>query len=417
MLLKRLLPIAIFAGLIAIAALILENPPQAQRGGPPTGPRMVVEVESVKRGPYAIAVQSYGTVQPRTQSMLVAQVSGQIVDVEPAFRPGGFFQADDVLVTIDPRDYDANVKIAEATLMDAAQVAAQEQARSEQALIDWERLGGGEPPSDLVLRKPQLAAAEARVASARSALAKARLEFERTVIRAPFAGRLLRQLVDRGQVVNNGAQLAEIFASDYVEVRLPIRNSDLPYVDLPESGNAAQPAVTFASELGDVRYEGRIVRTESAIDTSSRQLHVIAQIDDPFGLESAVNERPIKIGEYVTAEIKGREMRSALVIPSAVIYQNTYVYVVEDDVLQRRDVIVDWQNGRDAIIRSGLETNDQLVTTALGQVSSGTRVQIADSTRRPPPRRVSDSPFEGGSSRSTPRGDAPEPLTDGGEES
>lgn len=199
MLLKALLPVAILAVLITIAALILGNPPQAQRGGPPEGPRMVVDVEEVRRGPYAIAVQSYGTVQPRTQSMLVAQVSGQIVNVESAFRPGGFFRANDILVTIDPRDYDADVKIAEANLMDAIQAETQEQARAEQALIDWERLGGGEPPSDLVLRKPQLAAATARAASARSALAKARLDLERTVIRAPFDGRLLRQLVDRAK--------------------------------------------------------------------------------------------------------------------------------------------------------------------------------------------------------------------------
>lgn len=400
MLLKALLPVAILAVLITIAALILGNPPQAQRGGPPEGPRMVVDVEEVRRGPYAIAVQSYGTVQPRTQSMLVAQVSGQIVNVESAFRPGGFFRANDILVTIDPRDYDADVKIAEANLMDAIQAETQEQARAEQALIDWERLGGGEPPSDLVLRKPQLAAATARAASARSALAKARLDLERTVIRAPFDGRLLRQLVDRGQVVNNGAQLAEIFATDYVEVRLPIRNSDLPYVDLPESESATQPTVTFASELGDVRFEGRIVRTESAIDTNSRQLHVIAQIDDPFRLASDANERPIKIGEYVTAVVQGRELRSALVIPSAAIYQNTYVYVVEESVLQRRNVEVDWQNGRDAIIGSGLESGDQLVTTALGQVSSGTRVQIAGVSNRPPARRGADSPFEGERARS-----------------
>lgn len=127
---------------------------------------------------------------------------------------------------------------------------------------------------------------------------------------------------------------------------------------------------------------------------------MIAQIDDPFRLASDANERPIKIGEYVTAVVQGRELRSALVIPSAAIYQNTYVYVVEESVLQRRNVEVDWQNGRDAIIGSGLESGDQLVTTALGQVSSGTRVQIAGVSNRPPARRGADSPFEGERARS-----------------
>ena len=375
-------PLVILLVLIGAGYLILSNPPSVERRGPPDGPATVVEVTPVQARSFSIDVPSYGTVAPRTQSALVAQVNGQIISVADNFRPGGFFSAGDALLTIDGRDYEADVMIAEASLMDALQVEAQERARSEQALQDWQRLSdAGEEPSDLVLRKPQLQAAKARVASAQSNLTKAKLDLERTIIRAPFDGRLLTKSVDVGQVVNMGTPLAEIYATDYVEVRLPIKNADLNFVDLPEAADDPQPSVALRSELGDeMNWSGRIVRTEGAIDTQSRQLHVVAQIDNPF--RHAGGQRPLKIGEYVTATIAGRTLPRALVIPNETIYQNSYVYLVDEGVLRRQEVVIQWQNHAVSIISQGLRAGDQLVTTPLGQVTSGTRVRLANA--RPP---------------------------------
>ena len=378
---KRFLPLLIFVVLAGVAMLLALNPPEAQRRGPPDGPQTVVDVVSITATDYQIKVSSYGNVAPRTQSLLVAQISGQITQINPNFRPGGFFKQDEELVTIDPRDYQANVDIAAATLMDALQAEAQERARSDQAKIDWDRLGNAdEAPSDLVLRIPQLEAAKARVASARSNLKKAELNLERTRIRAPFDGRVLQQLVDVGQVVSAGSQLAEVYATDYVEVRLPIRNADLPFVDLPESPADTLPTVTLQSELGTMtQWRGQIVRTEGAIDAVSRQLHVVAQIAKPFNR----SDRPLKIGEYVTAVIDGRRLKSAIVIPIATIYQNSYVYVVEDNqYLLRREIDIAWQNGVEAVVSGGLSAGDTLVTTPLGQVTSGTRVRVNNGAAR-----------------------------------
>ena len=377
-LLRRLLPVGILAVLATAGLAILRNPPEMDRSGLPEGPRMLVETLAVVAADYPMRIQSYGAVAPRTRSMLVAQVGGQIQSIAPSFRPGGFFAAADILLNIDPRDYDADVQIAEAALMDAMQAEAQEAARAEQALFDWQRLGGGEPASELVLRRPQLEAARGRVTSARAALTKAQLDLQRTALRAPYNGRVLRQLVDVGQVVNSGAQLAEVYATDYVEIRLPLRNSDLPFIDLPEIGHSAQPAVTIRSDLGgDGHWEGLIVRTEGAIDERSSQLHVVAQIDDPFGLDGQRDARPLKIGQYVTAEIAGNVQRGSIVVPADAIYQNSYVYVVEEGLLQRREVRVAWQNDADALIASGLNAGDALVVTSLGQVYSGTPVRMA----------------------------------------
>ncbi len=392
---RRLAPLVILAVLAGFGILLLVNPPGLERGGPPAGPQTVVETLTVEPQDYRVQISSFGTVQPRTQSALVAQVRGQIVAIQPSFRPGGFFSAGDALVTIDPRDYEADVKIAEAALMDALQGEAQEAARSEQALVDWRRLGeAGEVPSDLVLRKPQLLAARARVISARSALTKAKLDLERTQVQAPFDGRVLTQQVDVGQVVTMGAPLAEVFATDYVEVRLPLRNADLAFVNLPEASGARPLPVTLHSNLGEATsWRGQIVRTEGAIDETARQLHVVAQINDPFGIAGAQAasppeplERPLKIGEYVTAEITGKRVAGALVIPSEAIYQNAYVYVVEQGRLQRRPIEIAWQNGVDSLVASGLVVGDALVMTPLGQVISGTAVRIAEAGGGPTPR-------------------------------
>ncbi len=378
---RFIFPILILGGLALLGQEIMDNPPEAERMTRKSGPLMSVEVMQINREPYQINIQSYGILQPRTQSMLIAQVAGQVISINPSLREGGFFEKGDELLKIDPRDYTADVKIAEALLMDARQSLSEENARSEQALRDWNRLGKKGEPSDLVLRKPQLIAAEARVISARSALTKARLSLERTKIIAPYAGRVMSKMVDVGQVVSSNSNLAEVYASEYVEVRLPLRNRDLAYIQLPESYRFEEenpvegPEVIIYSELGgNQNWLGRVVRTESTIDDAARQLHVVAKIDRPFD-KNETGKSPLKIGQYVTAELKGNLMQDALVIPNRTIYQGSYVYIVEDGTLQRRDINIAWQNDKYALIGNGLEEGDKLVLTSLGQVTSGVRVE------------------------------------------
>ncbi|MFC1688612.1 efflux RND transporter periplasmic adaptor subunit [Pseudomonadota bacterium] len=378
---KILAPLIIIGLLLAVAAGIRSNPPEPPQRFNPGQRAIAVTAAPIQLQDYRIELESYGSVQPRTQTTLTAQVSGQIVFVNPNIRDGGFFDKGDVLVSIDPRDYRANVQIAQAGLMDARQTLADASARSEQAREDWEMLGNKGTPPDLVLRLPQLEAAKAGVLSAEATLQKANLELERTNIVAPFAGRVLQQVADIGQVVSPSSDVAVIYATDYVEVRLPIRNRDLEFVDLPVMyrdiviNETAIPAQIISDLVGRAVWDARLVRTEGAIDQTARQLHVVAQIDDPFARRD--DDRPqLKIGQYVTARLAGHTLRDVLVIPNAAIYQGSYVYIVEDDILQRRDVEIAWQNDRDAIIRSGLEDGEILVTTPLGQVTSGVRVSM-----------------------------------------
>lgn len=275
----------------------------------------------------------------------------------------------------------AEQKIAQASLMFAKQGLLEEQARVEQALVNWKRLANGNKPSALVLREPQLEAAKAQVLSAQAQLEKTDLALERSQIVAPYSGRILKKYVDLGQVVSVNTQLADIYATDVLEIRLPIKNKDLGFMVFPEAfrnnnHKIADTSVSLTSELiGVQKWQGTVVRTESAIDTDSQQLYVVAHIKKPFDISH--NQKPsIKIGQYLTANIKGKHVENAIVIPNSAIYQGSYVYVVEQDVLKRKDITVSWQNSTDAIIATGLNFKDNLVITPLGQVSSGTRVKV-----------------------------------------
>ncbi|WP_228768527.1 efflux RND transporter periplasmic adaptor subunit [Shewanella sp. TC10] len=400
---KYLVPVAIIAAVVIAIALITSNPPTSKRGGKKPSANVTVEALQIQLQDYQIEVSSFGVVKPRTQSSLVTQASGQILSINSKFREGGFFKKGDVLVQLDDRDYLAEVKITQAGLLQAQQGLQEEQARVEQALIDWKRLGNGREPTDLVLRKPQLAAAQASMLSNQAQLDKALLALERTKIVAPFDGRILEKNVDVGRVVSTNAELATIYATDYVEIRLPINNKDLALVDLPEQGKRAVAPVQFESDLiGSQNWQGQLDRTEGAIDSSSQQLYVVAQIDEPFSYQSQ-KQMPLKIGQYLTAKIEGKVLKGAIVIPTKSIYQGSYVYVVEDGKLLRKEVTTLWRNSQDAVISSGLQADDNLVTTSLGQVSSGTPVSIAGAAK--PMRASSENRPENANKNKPPRGE------------
>lgn len=380
---RKLLPVAVLVTFIGAAYVITSNPPTSKRSKPSSKPQLMVEAQTIAKRDIALKLSSYGTVKPRTQSMLLPQVAGQINSISANFREGGFFEKGDVLVEIDSRDYQVEIKIAQASLFSAKQALSEEQARVEQALQDWQRLGNSEQAPDLVLRKPQLMAAQANVLSAEASLSKAELALERTKIIAPFSGRILTKFVDLGQVVSSNTQLAEIYATDYVEVRLPIKNNDLPFIALPESNRynkalvSAQPDVTITSDISvKQQWFGKVVRTEGAFDQNSQQLFVVAHIDDPYGINND-SVIPIKIGQYVSAQIIGKPLQQVLIIPNKAIYQGSYVYLVKNNALLRQAVEIAWQNDEFALIKSGLSAGEKLVLTPLGQVTSGTIVEIS----------------------------------------
>ena len=379
---RRFLPLFLILFFTGATSLVVYFKPDARKRSLPPVPIISVETQTINPRQYRVLINSFGRIEPRTQGQMVAQVSGQIIEVSPNFRDGGFFEQGEVLVSIDPRDYRIQVDIAAAELANAKVTYAEEQVLAEQAINDRKILHNQGVASDFALHIPQLAAAKSQIAAANAKLEQARLDVERTRIRAPYSGRILSKSSDIGDVISANTVLAKIYATDLVEVRLPIKNSELPFIDLPEptksgSGSSTtQPSATIINRLGAAaqQWQAFLVQAAGAIDEQSQQLLVTAQIDHPYAIDDS-RRRPLKIGQYVTAEIEGKTIADAMVIPNAAIYQGSYVYLFKDGVLERRDIKIAWQNSREALIKHGISPGEQLVLTPLGRVSSGTPVK------------------------------------------
>ena len=379
--LKALLPaVVILAAAGGLASWMFKNKIEAESKEPIESVTRVQFVE-VSTQSYKVVLATTGEVRPRTQTTLIPQVAGEILEVSPNFRNGGFFKAEEVLLVLDDRDYVAAETEASATLAQAEATYKLEQARSQQALASWKDLGRGGEPSELAMRKPQLAQAKAESEAASARLARARRDLARTKITAPYAGYVRQNLVDLGQFVTMGTPLGEIFAIDYVEVRLSLDPSDLKFIDLPESYRSAETAEKFQakvelrdSNIPDAMWEGTIIRAEGEFDARSRKLFVIAQVDDPYSLNE-VGRPPLKVGQFVKAEIVGKELQDVFVIPERAVRFGKEIKVIdENNKISFREVTVVWSDLPDLVVRDGLVDGDRICLTTLPFAVEGTSV-------------------------------------------
>jgi len=263
---------------------------------------------------------------------------------------------------------------------------AQEKAQAAVARREWKRLGEGDP-SPLTSRELFVRQANASVEAARAAVARAEKNLERTALTAPFAGRVLAKNVDLGQYVPPGAAVARIQAIDAVEVRLPLSEEDVAFLDLPmEPGaSAVQPDVLLSAEIGgrEHRWTGRIVRTEAEIDPRSRLLYAVAQVLDPYRrLPGAAGDAPLETGRFVRARITGRPAHGVFVIPRAALRGRDRVLVVDaQDKLHIRRVQVLRLQAEDAVIGDGLREGEHLCTSPVETPVEGMNVRTVPGER------------------------------------
>ena len=377
---RIIIPIVVVSLAAWVYYVLVANPPEVKRF---TAPPNILSVEATRLQPadYQVRVTSQGTVRARTESTLIPRVSGPILSIAPAFRNGGFFEEGDLLAQIDPADYESAVVVAKATLKQAEAALEIERAQSEQARENWKKLGQGDP-SPLVLREPQLAEAAANAASAKARLDLAQRDLERTRIIAPYSGRVLTNQVDVGQFVSPGTPLARVFAVDYVEVRLPLTDEQAALVDLPESyrgeegiqGNRPQVKLTATVGGESVSWTGDIVRAEGTIDLRSRQLFVVAQVEDPYGRKQG-GKAPLRVGTFVEAEIVGKTLQDVFLIPRGAVRDGHEVLLIDDaNKFRRHEIHIVWGTRDYVVTKGNLKPGDLLCTTAVPFAVEGGQV-------------------------------------------
>lgn len=351
---------------------------QHKKPPPPLPLVRVVDVEFVSR---TVSVSGHGTVLPLREISLVPQVAGKVVEMSPALVDGGAFKTGDVLLRIDPQDYEIAVTLAKARLKDAESKFVQTREESAAAREEWAQLNGNSAPPPLVAKEPQLAAASAQLEASRAELTKAELQLDRTRIRAPFDGRVAEKEVDIGQYVTAGQKLAVLYATQAAEIVVPLPTEDLAWFHVPgftDGNGQGADAVVEVQVAGETKqWSGRVVRSEGRLDQRTRMVNVVVRIEHPYATRP-----PLAVGLFAKVTIQGRTLDQAALIPRAALRDNDQVWVVDrTGRLIFRTVKVARLGFDGAIVRSGLNHGEQIVVSTLKGVSDGMRVRPVATTR------------------------------------
>lgn len=300
-------------------------------------------------------VTGYGEVMPQYALSLSAEVGGRIESLSPRFATGERVKQGDVLATIDAVDYQQALAAANVNLQDATVALEEERLQGEQAKDEWQRSGlSGEPASPLVLRAPQLAAAQASYEQAKAAVKQAQRNLDYTRITAPFDGVIVTRSIQPGSTVLAGTEVASLYSANIAEIAVPL--SAAQWQSLPEASSLAQApwSVTVADMDGTHQWQGYIRRIEQHLDTTSRQRSAIVEIALPLDQPS-----PLYFGTYVVANINGRVWDNVWQIPTSAISQKQRVwYVTDQNLLANFSPDVLYQNDGQAFIKpvAGMES-------------------------------------------------------------
>ena len=378
----KFLPLIVIIVAFVIAGLMSLTKPDSLELESPNR-EVAVKTAVIQKPQVQLKVKSQGTVQPLTKTMLVSEVSGIVMALAPQFEVGGTFAKGDVLIKLDPADYQVAKQRADAQLQSAKAQLLSEQARSTQAKKEWEMTG--RPLSEapvLALRSPFLAEAQSRLLQAQAEVKQAELKLQRTVIRAPYAGMISATMVDVGQYVTIGARLGETFAIDFAEIRLPMTDKDLSKLGWNATSadqsifnkNMVQLKSTVNGEI--VTWQAVLVRSEGTIEQSSRVQYLVAQVADPYNIKGVVDRPRLLIGSFVEAMVSGKMIDDVYTLPRHALRSNNRVATVDSDQrLKLLAVDYTYEDHANYYVNAGLEGQVEVVTSGMGIMVDGMKLK------------------------------------------
>ena len=374
----------LLAGAVVVF-IIFRTEPKARRGGATKETAMLVDVVTVNRGNFSPTIVTTGTVVPSKDILLSPRISGEVMGIFPGFIPGGYVKKGEVLLRIDPSDYQNALQLRESELLQAEADLQIEMGRQNVAQKDLELLEeelAGQDKS-LVLREPQLNAAKSRVESARAAVDQAELDLQRTTIRAPFDAHILSRNVNVGSQVAPGQNLGRLVGMDVYWLEATIPQAKLRWLSFPGSENPQGPPVKIrnrtAWKAGEFR-EGFLYKLIGSLEGNTRLARVLVAVEDPLLQQAgSVDLQPLIIGAFMEAGIEAMEMENVFRVPRDLIRKDETVWVMEDNKLQIREVEIELQDSEYAYISSGLNNNEKIITTNLTTVADGVPLRVESS--------------------------------------
>lgn len=371
------------AGLLGAYALFASRP-RAERTQP-APPVPLVRVATAEPVSYRVTVAAMGTVVPAREVALFPEVPGRIVELSPRLIPGGVFREGETLLRIDPRDYRIAVKQQEAAVERARLELRLEEGRRMIAEREWGLLEADIPDTpenrELALREPHRRNAAAALAAAEAALELARINLERTVVKAPFNAVVQEEFVDVGQVVSPQTRLATLVGTDRFWVQVSIPVDRLRWIDLSEGGKHAAPDVRVVHKAGAdlaIVRKGRLLKLLGDLDPAGRMARVLVSVEDPLGLRDGAGAGGpgLLLGAYVRVEIRGAVLDEVFVLPRTAVSEGDRVWVMDpDDTLRFRDVRIPWRTEDEVVVSEGLRPGERVVLTRLASPIPGMKLR------------------------------------------
>lgn len=371
---KNKITLAAIIAVLLISSLFFWIRPKASKT---ISPRLITKVEYMlaESKPTQITLQSEGILMPKVESQLIPEVSGKVIEIRENFYPGKFFEEGELLFQIDPIDYEDRLKKAELGLAQAELIFLEQNALSEQALLDWQKLDLG-TPNDLVLRKPQLKQAEKNLASAQANLELASRELSKTRFTAPYSGYLLNRSIDLGTVVNGSMSgpVALAYASGDGEVRLSLNEREKELLKAQDVGR--NKVRLMHSSTNSLLAEGFIDRVEASLNPKNRLFYSVALVKNAFLEKDSGLNSQLSRGQYLKAEIDGIILETAFTVPNVALHRLNTVYVINsDNLLVEKQVSVVQSNSHHTIISSGLSDSDRIVISPIAYYVKGMEVE------------------------------------------
>lgn len=257
---RAFVPLGIVAVGIAAAMVMIDNRPQAAQVEVEV-PATFVDTVRATPDDHIAVVRAMGVVKPERQVVIQPEVSGRVIEQNTQLVPGGRVRSGDPLIRVDPRDYTAAVTATQADLAQANLSVREEKTLRRVAEHEWKDRpqGFSEETLEFALREPHLDVAQARVSSAKSRMAKARRDLERTLVRAPFDALVVTEDVEVGQTVAPGVPIATLVGVDRYWVMVSIPVAQLGHLEVPGVNTEADQGskVRIFNEAAGERHASR----------------------------------------------------------------------------------------------------------------------------------------------------------------
>ena len=362
------------------AAYMLRTGPKAERKV--SEPRATaVSVMHATQRDTPVMVNAMGTVMPAREVTLQPRVDGQVVSVSEQFQPGGLIAKGGPLLQIDRSDYELTIARLTSALKQAESELQLEKGRQSVARREFELIGGPSATQDqgLMLRKPQLAIAEAKVDAAQAALDDAKLDLDRTEVIAPFNAQILDRLVEVGTHVSPSTKLVTLHGTDEYWVQVSVPVGELKWIAL--DGTATATISDTAAWSAGVSREGRVIRLLGDLEREGRMAKLLVVVQDPLGLSTNTSAK-LLIGSFVRVDISGTILKGTMVLDRSSIRPGNTVWVAdENDQLVIKAVKIVYRDRSNVYVTEGLSPEDRIITNDLSTPVVGMSLRVLGADR------------------------------------